>query len=150
MYDRILAAVDGSENANRAAARAGRLAAATGGELILVTVEPRTGVPEQLRAYARAEHLDQGPTRLWEEIAREILRQAREQAHAGSGLDAARITEDTLLGDPADAIADAARDRRVDVVVVGSRGHGRVAGLLIGSVSQKLAATVEADVLVVR
>lgn len=150
MYQRILAATDGSENGDRAAARAGRLAAETGAELVLVTVEPRAAVPEQLRAYARSEHLEEGPSTMWEEIGWEILHRAREQAHSGGGVPADRIQAETLLGDPADAILDAAKERKADLIVVGSRGHSRLTGLLIGSVSQKLTATAEIDVLVVR
>jgi nucleotide-binding universal stress UspA family protein len=35
-------------------------------------------------------------------------------------------------------IADEARRLDADVIVVGTRGHGRVAGMLLGSVTQRL------------
>ncbi len=40
--------------------------------------------------------------------------------------------------DPADLMAEAAKDAGADLVVVGTRGHGRVAGMLLGSVTQSL------------
>ena len=47
-------------------------------------------------------------------------------------------------------IITTAQDRRADLIVVGSRGHGRFAGLLLGSVAQKLISLVPCPVVVVR
>lgn len=149
MYRRILVAVDGSANGERAATKAGRLAAATGGELLFVTVEPRSPVPEELRAFARSEHLDESPTRLWEKIAGEVLHRAVDAARSAGGGDLA-IASETRIGEPAEAILSAADDRGVDAIVVGTRGFGRLKGLLLGSVSQRLVAAAKVDVLVVR
>jgi nucleotide-binding universal stress UspA family protein len=41
-------------------------------------------------------------------------------------------------GGAAHAIADVARDQHADVIVVGTRGHTALAGLLLGSVTQRL------------
>lgn len=41
-------------------------------------------------------------------------------------------------GDPADAVLETAIEKKADLIVVGSRGLGRVKGLLLGSVSQKI------------
>ena len=52
-------------------------------------------------------------------------------------------------GDPGREIAEAARTTHANLVVVGARGLGRVRGLLLGSVSRRVAATAPCSVLVV-
>jgi nucleotide-binding universal stress UspA family protein len=49
----------------------------------------------------------------------------------------------------ADAIASAARIAGADVIVVGTRGHGAVAGLLLGNVTQQLLHVAPCPVLAV-
>jgi nucleotide-binding universal stress UspA family protein len=39
---------------------------------------------------------------------------------------------------PAPAIAEAARDTGADLIVVGTRGHTAIGGLMLGSVTQRL------------
>jgi nucleotide-binding universal stress UspA family protein len=52
-------------------------------------------------------------------------------------------------GDPAEAIAEVARDVEADVIVVGTRGHGRITGALLGSVTQGLMHVAPCPVLAV-
>jgi nucleotide-binding universal stress UspA family protein len=52
-------------------------------------------------------------------------------------------------GDPAREIVEAARTINANLVVVGTRGQSRVRGLLLGSVSRRVAATAPCSVLVV-
>lgn len=54
------------------------------------------------------------------------------------------------FGDPAAVICRRARELRADLVVVGSRGLGRINRLLLGSVSNAVAAQADCSVLVVR
>jgi nucleotide-binding universal stress UspA family protein len=56
------------------------------------------------------------------------------------------IVEDS----PAEAIINVANVRKSDVIVMGSRGHGTLAGLLLGSTSQKVVAHAPCPVLIVR
>jgi nucleotide-binding universal stress UspA family protein len=54
------------------------------------------------------------------------------------------------VGDPAEAILEAAREADADLVVVGHRGPGFVARLTLGSVSTKVAQRAERTVLIAR
>lgn len=54
------------------------------------------------------------------------------------------------LGDPAGEICRVARDAQVDLVVIGSRGHGFMRRLLLGSVSTHVLHHAPCPVLVVR
>ena len=53
--------------------------------------------------------------------------------------------------DPAEAIIEAARREHADAIIVGRRGRGRgqLAGLLLGSVSQKVVSLAPCTVIVV-
>ncbi|MGF1430590.1 universal stress protein [Kitasatospora sp. LaBMicrA B282] len=58
------------------------------------------------------------------------------------------VQELLVRGDPVDALVEAARG--AELVVVGSRGHGRVARALLGSVSQQVAQQASCPVVIVR
>lgn len=148
MIERILAAVDGSDTAMKAVAWAANLAAKHGAELALVAVmgDPVTADPG-LADYARAEHIREPAAALANAAADNILRRAREQAAAAG---ARHVTITAEMGDPAGRIIEAARAAKADLIVVGHRGHGRLAGLLLGSVAQKLVSHAPCPVLVVR
>jgi nucleotide-binding universal stress UspA family protein len=55
---------------------------------------------------------------------------------------------EVLEGDPADRILELARMRDVDLIVVGSRGLGPIAGTLLGSVSREVLQHADRPVLV--
>jgi len=146
---RILAAVDGSASSLKAVDLAADLAEKYNAELVLVTVE-REYVPEiteELRAYARAEHITDLASDPGFSAAENVLAGARLKAQAKAG---PRVSTEVGSGDPAEAIIDLARNRNADLIVIGSRGHGRLAGLLLGSVAQKVVAHALCPVLVVR
>ena len=71
-----------------------------------------------------------------DEIQAKIRRQADELR--SEGLDVTLWMQTVGAPGAAQMIADAARDFRADVIVVGTRGHTAIGGLLLGSVTQRL------------
>lgn len=142
---RILVAVDGSEPALRAVEQAAALARLAGAELqLLFAIEPMglRGLGDVLP-----------PGRL-AEVVREVERALRDEADAqlrrpraiceAAGV---RYRVDVVFKLPVEAILEAATD--ADLVVLGSRGRGAVAGALFGSVSHRVIGASPVPVLVV-
>ncbi len=147
--DRIVAAVDGSAPSLRAAGVAADLASRYDAELILVAVAPQfsAAMSHELAAYLREEHVDAPLSDLGLAHAETVLAGARLEAQSkGAG----RISMRPLAGDPPEEIITLAQDQKADLIVIGTRGHGRLAGLLLGSVAQKVLAHAHCSVLVVR
>jgi nucleotide-binding universal stress UspA family protein len=59
------------------------------------------------------------------------------------------IQLESRVGDVAPTIIDIAKEKQADAIVAGKRGTGRVAGLLLGSVSQKLVSLAPLPVTIV-
>jgi nucleotide-binding universal stress UspA family protein len=79
-------------------------------------------------------------------VANEILQKAVERV----GNVPAEVHTELIEGDPAEAIIEVARTRASDVIVMGSRGLGRLAGLVLGSTSQKVVSLAPCPVLIAR
>lgn len=61
-----------------------------------------------------------------------------------------RHIEAVRMGEPAACIAEYARDNHCDAIVMGTRGLGPVAGLVMGSVAMKVVHLVEIPVTLVK
>jgi nucleotide-binding universal stress UspA family protein len=79
-------------------------------------------------------------------VAETVVSAAEEQARAAAP--GVRTRTDTLMGKPAARLLTLAR--AAALTVVGSRGHGGFAGLLLGSVGQRLSTHAPGPVVVVR
>ena len=102
-------------------------------------------LPEKLlRSFTHAQHawLDE----LFESLSAETLTEARDRARsAGAGT----IELESRTGEAAPTIIDIAREKGAEAIVIGRRGIGQVAGLLLGSVSQKLVSLAPLPVIVI-
>jgi len=116
---------------------------------VLLTVVPHFSSQSDaaVEEYARVEHIQGPPIELALATAESVLDGARGEARAKGAI---QISAGPSFGDPAKEIVAAARDRQVDLIVVGTRGHGRLAGLLLGSVAQKVVSLAHCPVVVVR
>jgi nucleotide-binding universal stress UspA family protein len=133
---RILVATDGSEHALTAAQFAAELAAGMGAELHVLAVAYRDrSEDEELREFAKIEHLG-GMLNVVGEIAKSHAEQARRQAET-QGVKTVKVS--VAERDPTEEILAYIKNNAIDAVVVGRRGRSRITGLLLGSVSQKLA-----------
>jgi nucleotide-binding universal stress UspA family protein len=136
---RIMVATDGSRGSEAAIAEGIDLAQRLGAEVTFAAVRPP--VPDYLGEPLYQEHLREDLAR-----ARRALQQARDQAEQ-AGIEA---EYELLEGDPAEEIARLAEARDADLVVVGTRGIGAVAGSLLGSVSSGVIRRSHRPVVVVR
>ena len=126
MFRTIVWATDGSESADRALPYAKALAEGDGHRLVVVHSEEILlgrggGYPVQANE---------------DELEAKIRGQV-EQIR-GEGIDASFTLASGAAPHAAHLIADAAEEVEADAIVVGTRGHSSVAGLLVGSVTQRL------------
>lgn len=83
------------------------------------------------------------------ELIEQMQEGARQQLHELVGsLAATDVQVEVMIGGPSGVLLEASEE--ADLVVIGSRGRGGFAGLLIGSVSGQVAAHAECPVVVVR
>jgi nucleotide-binding universal stress UspA family protein len=124
-YRHVLVAYDGSPEAELALAHAVALAQSSHARLALVTVVP----PPPLLSWQAP-----GGMKGVHDSEQEEL-ELRLRAAADSVPDDLSVTSQLLDGDPAREILRVAQEGEHDVIVMGSRGRGRVSAAVLGSVS---------------
>jgi nucleotide-binding universal stress UspA family protein len=135
----VLVPVDGSEESWLALAHAVTIAHVYRARVEIVTVVPDPpqlygAVADQTGEIARATHA----------AMERILAEARDAMP-----DDVSVTTRLLAGEASRAIVTAARDGGCDLIVMGSRGRGRLQGALLGSISQAVLHASPVRVLVV-
>ena len=137
MFERILVAVDGSDNALRAVDVASAIAAKFSAELVVVTVlDHSLRRSPALKKFAEAEEVEEPPASLAERlVGLPLIGKAADRASA-KGMK--QITRRVENGDPTEEIIKVAKEMNVDLIVLGTRGLGTMRELLMGSVSHKV------------
>ena len=140
MFETILLAVDGSDHALHASRTAADLARTMKAKEIRVVVAYGS-----IPAYLGEPNMQFAIDARMEE-AQTILR----KAVLAMGELPCEVHTELIEGPAAEAIIDVAATRKSDVIVMGSRGLGTLAGLLLGSTSQKVVAHAPCPVLIIR
>jgi nucleotide-binding universal stress UspA family protein len=139
MYDKILVAVDHSEPSDRAVLAARDLALLAKGEVWVLHLREREMAGRTPGA-----------------ISDETLDEAKASVEAivgkltAAGVKAHGEVRNTLFGYAGREIVDDAIQHGVDVIVMGSRGRGDLAGLILGSTAHKVIHLADRPVLVIR
>ena len=141
---KILLATDGSEEADLAALRAVDLADATDSELHVVHVGV---VPIFLKSYPGTLGYERRLYEQIEEVSRELLRKQTWRVKVAGGTVAGAHLR---MGQVDLEIVALAEELQADLIVMGSRGLGRVRRALMGSVSDSVVRHAHCPVLVVR
>jgi nucleotide-binding universal stress UspA family protein len=135
----VLVAYDGSKESRLALAYALAIARTRNAKIGLVAVVPELP-PLYGPAAAQRPELEQSAQQEMERV----LAEARDALpHDVS------VTTRLLGGEPSRAIVTAARDGGHDLIIMGSRGRGRLQGALLGSVSQAVLHSAGVRVIVV-
>jgi nucleotide-binding universal stress UspA family protein len=139
MFKKIVWATDGSDSADNALDVAKMLATEGGGELVAVHCQEMTLPGKGGGSYSVAANE--------EDLQSKIERQVSELS--GAGITATFESTRARVGGAAHAIAAAAAAHESDAIVVGTRGHTPIAGLLVGSVPQRLLHIAPCPIIVV-
>jgi nucleotide-binding universal stress UspA family protein len=144
-YTTILCGTDGSDSSFKAVDRAAAVARDAGATLLLACAyHPLSDRERQSAADALGgeAHKVTGSS-----PAEDVLRDAADRA---TKIGAKDVECHALEGDAVDELVRVAKDRNVDLVVVGNRGLNSLAGRLLGSVPANISHRATCDVLIVR
>ncbi len=148
MLKKILLATDGSANSRKALAFAVEMASRYDSELYVLHVIPNMEIPVEVIEYLSAEDIDDSPASFYlEKIGQKIIQQSENECKI-TGCENVRTI--VLRGDPADMIIEVAKDKQIDIIIVGSRGLRGIKGRLLGSVSRKVSHASECSCLIVK
>jgi nucleotide-binding universal stress UspA family protein len=138
MFKKILLATDGSPRAEEASKYAGDLALRDDAQVIIVhaVLQAPSYVGEPLQGELISHNIAEGK-RVAGQVAEKLRR---------ANVD---VIVEVLEGPPADAILRVADVRQPDLIVMGSRGHGDLTSLLLGSVSHRVLAHAHVPLMIV-
>jgi len=145
MFEKILVPVDGSDRALSAVELAVELQNKFDAELLLLCVYRHYSLLEASMSMVRPEN----PERLddsMREYATNVAETAKQHAKQHGSKNVRAFVKS---GPPARTIVTFARDKNVNLIVLGSRGLGDVEGYLLGSVSHKVTSLSHCPTLVV-
>lgn len=139
MYEKLLVAVDHSKVTERVLGAARNLAALSHGEVWVLHLRERE-FAAKAGLVPSAESADDAQAQVDSAVA-EL---------AKAGIKAHGAVRNTLYGYAAREIVEDAKSLDVGVIIMGSRGRGDMAGLVLGSTAHKVIHLTDRPVLVIR
>ncbi|MGN6650121.1 universal stress protein [Trinickia sp.] len=146
MYQRILAAVDGSRGARLALDEALKIAKASGGEVVAVFVVEHA---PQLVDVGAVYLSEQGANAALVDAATAALDEAR-ALFREQGVNGVARAVDAYGDRIAEVLSRTADECEADLIVMGTQGRHGVRRVLLGSVAEALLRTAQVPVLLVR
>ncbi len=143
-YKNILVATDGSHHSNAAASVAIGIAKRCNARLIAVSVVPYESISPLGIVHSEMQ---------WGLVTEESRKAAENNLKSVKEIsekEGVKIEELILEGRPYEAIVNAAKEKRADLIVVGSHGRTGLDRLLMGSVTERVIGHAECAVLVVK
>jgi nucleotide-binding universal stress UspA family protein len=146
MFERVLLAVDGSEHSERAIPVAAELAKKFGSEVLVLNVHELVIMradPELVleRSNPTGHGTAEESLSLAEQVSQRLVK---------DGINAHGKSIEAVHSGAAKEILDEAREFGADHIVLGTRGHSELTGLLLGSVATKVLHHSDCPVTVVR
>jgi nucleotide-binding universal stress UspA family protein len=138
MYEKLLVAIDHSKHTDQVLNAARDLASLSHGEVWVLHLREREVLP-------RAGVIDAEPPG---EATSEVDAAVEELTKAG--ITAHGVVRSTIYGYAGREIVDEAKNVDASVIIMGSRGRGDLAGLVLGSTAHKVIHLADRPVLVVR
>lgn len=148
MLKKILLATDGSADSRKALSFAVDMASRYDSELYVVHVISSMKIPVEILDYLSAEDIDESPASFYlEKVGKKIIKQSENECQITGCRNVHTIV---LRGDPADMIVKWAKEKQMDIIVIGSRGYHGIKGKLLGSVSRKVSHASECSCIIVK
>ncbi|HCX65538.1 MAG TPA: universal stress protein [Eubacteriaceae bacterium] len=141
MYKKILVPTDASDFSKKALMEAINMAQIAGSEIVLLNV-PHS--PDSYWGYTASYGI---------EVKEEALEQLGKLALEITLSDITTnvpIKQMIKYGNPVSQIMETIKEEGIDMVIMGSHGHGFISGTIIGSVSQKVLHQAEIPVLIIK
>ena len=152
MINNILLATDASEASDRALTMAVQIATQNDAEVHIIHVIRDMQIPFEIKEIPELEHdtiesFSSAREEIMRKVAETVLRKAKEKAEKSG---AKNVKTAIGTGDPATAILGYAKRWNIDLIVIGTRGLGKLKGSILGSVSRKVTNNAETSCLIVR
>ena len=148
MIKKILLGTDGSANSRKALKFAIEMASKYNALFYVLHVVSSMEIPVDVIEYVSAEDIEDPSASVYlEKIGQMVIKQSENECKITGCEDIHTVI---LRGDPADMIIEFAKEKAVDVIVLGSRGFRGIKGKLLGSVSRKVSHAADCTCIIVK